>query len=802
MFDPSVPSRRRSALEPSIGRTRALAARVREGARRAPFGRPLALCLLAGALVTCVAARLPLLQAQAQPAVGTWRHHTCGDCVVSLALGDDAVWAGTMSAGLIRHDRAAGTVRQYTVEDGLPGRAIADVDIAPDGGLWVATFDSGWTGNSSGLAYWDGNDWHHRGLVEAVSHILGTQVVALDGGRAMARVEDGVAYYDGQAWIRQDGQHGLIPAEVRRIARDSNGSAYVTTSAGVARHDGQSWHTEDTDSLPSPDLRWLAFGPDDSLWVEGPDFLARSAAPASPAAGRSWSLYPLPPNLSRDPSANPTLLAGVDPSDRPWAIHDVAYILEGGTWVQRDLVAELGLPAGVVRIGGPLGSTPAIAFEQHDGIWAGQIPTGLWSFDGGSWSHHPSRIGPSNLIGFSVKVAPDDQVWLGHMPLLHPDRLLDRYDGQAWTHVGQAEGLPIGGTLGVMQSNLDIDREGRVWLASDGGEEFDSWLAWKSDTSWAHANLVELGIGIARVVTADDRGGVWLGSNHGVAYFDPSSGDVLRLTTEEGLPSDAVWAIAVDHRQAEERVWIGTEGGLARFEGGRVTRFTGVDGLGMDSVGAIVVDETRDALWLASSVGRPSVVSRLDADGWTVYDQDHGLAGDGFWSLELGPDGRPWGAISDPSDEHSGLARFDGAGWTILQEKDGLLSNSAFDVAVDAQGTVWVGSISGLSELRPAEVAPTTPSPSPNPDPTATTPPPSPTPEAGCVCRAARERAPAALISAILADPDQLGGHGQPRDPNKPPGPFNPPRVCLGIHNAGTAYHPLFNPLAWKAGCP
>jgi hypothetical protein len=61
---------------------------------------------------------------------------------------------------------------------------------------------------------------------------------------------------------------------------------------------------------------------------------------------------------------------------------------------------------------------------------------------------------------------------------------------------------------------------------------------------------------------------------------------------------------------------------------------------------------------------------------------------------------------------------------------------------------------------------------------------------------------PAAAINAAMSQPEQLYGYKMALDPNKPLGPFNPPRNKLGIRNAAAPWHPLFNPLIWKAGCP
>ncbi len=70
------------------------------------------------------------------------------------------------------------------------------------------------------------------------------------------------------------------------------------------------------------------------------------------------------------------------------------------------------------------------------------------------------------------------------------------------------------------------------------------------------------------------------------------------------------------------------------------------------------------------------------------------------------------------------------------------------------------------------------------------------------VSDAARERVPPAVLAAALADPSKVAGYGLPANPNLPPGPNNPPRNCLSLVDPGKPYHPLFNSLIFKAGCP
>lgn len=70
------------------------------------------------------------------------------------------------------------------------------------------------------------------------------------------------------------------------------------------------------------------------------------------------------------------------------------------------------------------------------------------------------------------------------------------------------------------------------------------------------------------------------------------------------------------------------------------------------------------------------------------------------------------------------------------------------------------------------------------------------------MCQDAHRRAPAAAVSDALANPSGVRGYGERCHPSQPAGPFNRVRDQLAIEQAAKPYHPLYNGLAWKCGCP
>src|SRR5258708_3457665 len=81
-----------------------------------------------------------------------------------------------------------------------------------------------------------------------------------------------------------------------------------------------------------------------------------------------------------------------------------------------------------------------------------------------------------------------------------------------------------------------------------------------------------------RAITQTRDGYLWVGSDDGVARFDGAR--FVSFGLREGLRSGRVQALLEDSRGA---LWIGTQGGgLARFQNGQVASFTIQNGLPAD----------------------------------------------------------------------------------------------------------------------------------------------------------------------------------------------------------------------------
>ncbi len=106
----------------------------------------------------------------------------------------------------------------------------------------------------------------------------------------------------------------------------------------------------------------------------------------------------------------------------------------------------------------------------------------------------------------------------------------------------------------------------------------------------------------------------------------PIYGKWKSFTTNDGLPSDKIYCVRVDG----DRVWAGTNHGLALLEDGEWKVFTEEDGLAHKGVLSIDVSPVTGDLW----VGTMSGLSRYSGGKFETYTQlNSGLANDVIYSV-------------------------------------------------------------------------------------------------------------------------------------------------------------------------
>ena len=152
---------------------------------------------------------------------------------------------------------------------------------------------------------------------------------------------------------------------------------------------------------------------------------------------------------------------------------------------------------------------------------------------------------------------------------------------------------------------------------------------------------------VSDVVTAlveDGNGGLWIGTEGGLCRFD---GHNFSLVHEKYLPNISIRSLFVDSR---ENLWVGTEwGGVARFDGEMWTIYSSVDGLASDDVAAIAQDRS-GVLWFGG-IGR--YASRFDGVAFSTLSLNESLANPHITRIHCDRYGDMWFGL-----RNAGLAHY------------------------------------------------------------------------------------------------------------------------------------------------
>lgn len=366
-------------------------------------------------------------------------------------------------------------------------------------------------------------------------------------------------------------------------------------------------------------------------------------------------------------------------------------------------------------------ATAVTARESGGTIYAGTQNNGFRFHDGTGW-HHLLRENSALLSNVVRDVALDGggRCWIAS------DRGISLFNGSVVSahHTAASTG---GGLPSDDVRCLFFDSQGRMWVGTDAGAAFYDGGSWQGGFTQAAGLASDTVSGVAE----DGTGRIWFAHpGHGLSVWDGAA--YVTYDTGDGLAHDTVDAAAFD---AAGTGWFATHGGLAWYDGSFGEHTTANSPLPSNTVRDVCVSPS-GAVWAATAAG----VARLEGTSWNVYTEANGLfydqtrccfahGGRAFAGSDLGLNwydatggwegdilanaplsanavrhittdaaGRLWFATE------YGVTRKDGGSWEAWSADGSALSgNFCISVAVEADGTAWIGTfLNGLNRFDEA----------------------------------------------------------------------------------------------------
>ncbi|MBD3316284.1 MAG: PorV/PorQ family protein [Chitinivibrionales bacterium] len=145
---------------------------------------------------------------------------------------------------------------------------------------------------------------------------------------------------------------------------------------------------------------------------------------------------------------------------------------------------------------------------------------------------------------------------------------------------------------------------------------------------------------------------------------------------------DSITALRLD---LSDRLWVGTQNGLWRYDGASWMYYTTLSGLPSDHITSLAVGPHSEI-----AVGTDAGVAILDDGIWTAYDDRH-LPDLTITSI----------AFAEPGvlyvGTRQGLARKKEKQWTVFDTTNGLLSPHVSALMYDSQRSLWIGGENGIT---------------------------------------------------------------------------------------------------------
>ena len=194
----------------------------------------------------------------------------------------------------------------------------------------------------------------------------------------------------------------------------------------------------------------------------------------------------------------------------------------------------------------------------------------------------------------------------------------------------------------------------------------------------------------------DEEGVKWIGTMGGLARYDGTTWTVFN-TTNSGLPSNTVRCILISE---VGYIWIGTNSGLAVYDGvsqgqnpdqswqGWTVYNMNNSGLPRNVVSALAVDDN-NTYWIGTLGG--GGLAAFDGVTWTVYTVNNSdLPNNFIYALEITENNLVWVGTN------YGLAKFDGLLWTVYYTNDSPIPDNAIrSLFLDSNEVLYIGTAAG-----------------------------------------------------------------------------------------------------------
>lgn len=524
------------------------------------------------------------------------------------------------------------------------------------------------------------------------------EIVQDDWGTLWIATQDGLVSYDGTEFHSyyhdSDDPKSLLNSVVQTVFVDSRNRIWVGTNNGLSmldadRRDFINYRADDTaNSLSSPYVWVVEEDHDGMLWL---GMFNGGVQRLNPDTGEftTWRHDPNDPNSL---GSDNIIAIEVDQDNRLWVgtlYGGLAVISADRTQTRRFSHSEDD-PNG-------LSDLHVISLLEHDGrLWVG-TPKSLSYFDPDSQTfvHVVSDFSARKSASIrDMRIDRKGNFWYVNSTgiWLSSDH---RNFQQITARPGVSQSLPSNDLESIFE-----DREGQIWLGTDGDGLVRLPPNWDSFTTYRHDPMDPDSLVSDEIRGLTDDGEmIWAGGFVGqLSLITPSTGELSRIDLPVGSdPSNArVWSLA----RTGNTLWIGKSGLLVRWnlQTDELIELPLSRPIDSSQLVDLLIEDGRGSVWFhGSDYGLGSVdVETAQLRRYTHVPDDLGtISGSIIQQIQRQDDGSIWVATEQ------GLDRLDPetGRFTRLLRDDPQMINA---FAISAEGIIWAATTDRLRQFSPS----------------------------------------------------------------------------------------------------
>jgi ligand-binding sensor domain-containing protein len=532
---------------------------------------------------------------------------------------------------------------------------------------------------------WARATWTTYAKADGLAGNVVSQVMEDSKGNIWFATSEGVSKYDGLKWTTFTEADGLAGNLTTSIWEDSEGHIWVGSFGGLSKYDGANWVV-----LEEPfwlcqriEVRYESgvwFSYKDVMSIKGDtrgNIWVGTKVGLHQYDGSRWMAFYILPAYSEIISYNDVRVE----FSSPLPVYSISEDNKGNMWFGTDMgaIEYDGVTWEIFnRDDGLLNDNMrTVCADTYGNIWFGTL-YGVTKYDGETWKTFTKDDGLAGNNVCSIYEDYQGDMWFG------TEYGVTRYRKGEWITFTIEDGLAHNMVLSILE-----DSQGNIWFATIGGvSKYNNttWMTLTTETSSDYASALPVEGGLAsnfvRAIFKDSQGNIWVGTDGGVSKYDGKSW--ILFTMADGLASNRIWTIGEDKAG---NMWFGTDNGVSKFDGLTWTTFTKADGLSRhDSARAIVGDEMGN-IWCVT----PSGTYMFDGKTWTRLFP-------GAWDSAMTKDaqGNIWLGTG------SEVRRYDYKVWITFTATDvgfpNTLRYGVNTIVEDRQHNIWIGTNGGVSK--------------------------------------------------------------------------------------------------------